>query len=127
MILALTVFFFIGLCVSAYYEDKAPRINNPNSATDSAEPIKAEIVNGEASEFTIDVEFIANANANTEAEYFAVYTSNSKPDNCADFSEADLSYSKPKENMRKFDLSDHDDIVSAIDTKKCVIIPNKPS
>ena len=127
LILALTAFFFIGLCVSAYYQDSTPLINDKISAEDTAEPIRAEVVNAEASEFTIDVEFITNASANTEAEFFAVYTSSKKPKNCADFSKTDLSYTKPEENKRQFDLSDHDDIISAIDTKKCVIIPNKKS
>ena len=122
LILALTAFFFIGLCVSAYYQDGTPIINEKATAEQSAEPIRAEIVNSDASEFTI-----ANADANTEAEYFAVYTSSKRPKNCADFSKTDLSYTKPEKNKRQFDLSDHDDIISAIDTKKCVIIPNKSS
>lgn len=41
LILALTVFFFIGLCVSAYYQDKTPRTSDVRSVEDSAESIKA--------------------------------------------------------------------------------------
>lgn len=119
-----TIIFFGALSYAGYVAFYG---GAQDGAAPSAEPIKAEILSDDPSAFTIDVEFLANADANTEAEFFAVYVSEDKPADCADFSDTELSYDKPEEHKRRFDLSDHEDIIEAIESKHCVIIPNTPA
>lgn len=95
------------------------------SASDH-ETIKAEVLNDDPSEFTIDVEKLANINADDNAETFAVYTSSSKPDTCGDFRELELPYEKPEEYKRVFDLSDHPEVIEALDSYHCVVMRNIP-
>ena len=121
----LIIVLIIALGGGYYFYSSAQ--SNDSSAVAQTEPvpIKAEIINNDPSSFTIDVEFMENADANTDAEFFAVYVSDEKPSDCGDFRDIDLSYDKPEEHQRRFDLSDHDGVLDAIEQKKCVIIPNK--
>ena len=94
--------------------------------TDQYEPIKAEIIDSTPENFTINVKFMANYWADKGADVFSVYTSNSEPETCADFTDIELSYQKPAEHKRQFDLSDHPEILEAVREYNCVAIPNIP-
>lgn len=118
LFLLVSATIMVGLIYMAGYQQKQ------TGTTRNAEPIRAEIINEDPSNFTINVKFMANSSADTNAQYFAVYTSNQKPTDCADFHDTDLTFEKPSEYKRKFDLSDHEDILDAIHSKQCVIIPN---
>lgn len=117
LFLLVSAAIMVALVIMAGYEQKQANISG-------AEPIRASIINDNPENFTIDVGFLSNSGANTNAEYFAVYTSNQKPSDCADFHDTDLTFQKPSQYKRIFDLSGHEDILEAIDTKQCVIIPN---
>ena len=91
----------------------------------SHQPIKAEVVNDNPNKFTIDVKDLENSDANEEAPTFAIYTSENEPKTCGDFSKLDLKYEKPEKYKRVFDLSDHKDILKALDKYKCVVVKNK--
>ncbi len=91
------------------------------------EPIRAKVINETPANFTINVKFMTNTFADTEAPIFAVYTSSTKPDQCADFRNLGLSYNKPSKYERQFDLSENVAVIDAVKKYNCVIIPNIPS
>lgn len=95
--------------------------------TSNFEPIKAKIVSDVPSEYTINVKFLTNTFADTEADVFSVYISSTKPENCADFRHLDLSYEKPSKYLRVFDLSENEDVIAAVNQYNCVAIKNIPS
>jgi acyl-coenzyme A synthetase/AMP-(fatty) acid ligase len=101
--------------------------NIPTTSPEGYQSIKAEIVNSEPSSFTINVKFLINKFADTEAPIFAVYTSGSTPEICGDFHTIEIPYKKPSKYTRVFDLSEHSDVLKAIDTYQCVVLPNIPS
>lgn len=90
------------------------------------EPIRASIINPDPAKFTIDVRKFANIGVNEDAPVFAVYTSNSIPSKCGDYRNLELPYKKPSKYKRVFDLSDHPDILEAIDKYGCVAMRNIP-
>ena len=90
------------------------------------EAIKATVVNDSPGSFTIDVEKMANLGADQEAPTFAIYMTDSLPKTCGDFRELELPYKKPEKYIRKFDLSDHKDVLAAIDKYGCVVMKNVP-
>lgn len=90
------------------------------------QPIRADIISDKPSKFTIDVENLANIGADDDAPVFAVYTQSTLPDQCGDFREVELQYKKPSKYKREFDLSDHKDILAAIDSYGCIVMKNTP-
>lgn len=90
------------------------------------QPIKADVINDDPAHFTINVKKIANMNADDNADTFAVYTSTSVPKQCGDFRDLELPYQKPEKYKRVFDLSDHPEVLSAIDHYGCVVMKNIP-
>jgi hypothetical protein len=88
--------------------------------------IKADVVNKDPSHYTIDVKKMANMNADDDADTFAVYLSSSVPKTCGDFRELKLPYEKPEKYKRVFDLSDHPEVVKALDHYGCVVMKNIP-
>lgn len=90
------------------------------------QPIRADIVSKKPSKFTIDVENLANIGADDDAPVFAVYTQSSLPDQCGDFRSLELNYKKPSEYTREFDLSQHEQVLEAIDAYGCVVMKNIP-
>tara|TARA_B100001750_G_scaffold245879_1_gene266611 strand:+ start:980 stop:1366 length:387 start_codon:yes stop_codon:yes gene_type:complete len=94
--------------------------------TNRFQPIKAEVVNSEPSNFTINVRNFANMGVDQKADIFTVYTASSKPEQCADFRDVELPYTKPEKYLRQFDLSNQPDIMKAIEDTQCVAIKNIP-
>lgn len=90
------------------------------------QPIKAEVIDPNPSHYTINLKKLANMNVNQEAPTYAMYVTSSVPKTCADFSKIDIDYQKPDKYHRVFNLSDHEDVVNALNAYGCVIIPNKP-
>ncbi len=95
--------------------------------TTDFEPIKAKIVSDVPSEYTINVKFLTNTFADTDADVFSVYTSSTRPETCADFRHLELSYEKPSKFLRVFDLSKNEEIIQAVNKQQCVAIRNIPS
>ena len=93
---------------------------------DNYEPVRAEIVNSDPSQFTINVRNLSNIGVDQKAEYFSVYTTSSKPENCADFTNENLPYEKPEKYLRQFNLSDQPEILEAIESVGCVAMKNIP-
>lgn len=124
-----------GLAVAgrAKINDNTARESEKAAAKDIAlispeefEPIRAEILNDSPKKFTIDVENLANLGADDEAPVFAVYTQSSMPAQCGDFRELELNYKKPEKYKRRFDLSDHPDVLEAINSYGCIVMRNIP-
>lgn len=129
LFLAVSAAIMVALILGAYsreHDITVPYLDSETTSENSgeAQPIKAEIINDDPAQFTIDVGFMANSGANTNAEFFAVYVSDEKPADCADFRDVDLAFEKPEKHHRRFNLSEHEDVIEAIDSKQCVIIPN---
>lgn len=104
---------------------KAPA--QPGQASSgSHESVKAEIIDSDPAHFTIDVHTMANMGVNEEAPTFALYTSENPPANCPDFSNLDLPYKKPEKHKREFNLSEHEDVLKALEKHHCVVVKNKP-
>lgn len=91
------------------------------------QPIRADIVNKTPSRFTIDVENFANIGADEEAHVFALYTESYMPDECGDFRSLELDYKKPSKYERQFNLSQHREVLEAIEIYGCVIVSNNAS
>ena len=106
-------------------QDKAKQLEMVKTA--DYEPIRAKIVSDVPSEYTINVKFLTNTFADTEADIFAVYTTSTKPENCADFRHLELSYEKPSKYLRVFDLSENEDVIAAVNKQQCVAIRNIPA
>ncbi len=96
------------------------------TSSGSHESVKAEIIDSDPAHFTIDVHTMANMGVNEEAPTFALYTSENPPATCPDFSNLDLPYKKPEEHKREFDLSDHEDVLKALEKYHCVVVKNQP-
>ena len=96
-------------------------------ATNDYEPVKAKIIDSTPENFTINVKNLSNLGVDQDAPVFAVYTSGSKPSECADFTTVKITYKKPEKYLRLFDLSDKPEIVSAIEKQQCVAIKNIPA
>ncbi len=105
--------------------EKAPA-QAGQASSGSHESVKAEIIDSDPAHFTIDVHTMANMNVNEEAPTFALYTSENPPANCPDFSNLDLPYKKPEEHKREFDLSEHEDVLEALEKYHCVVVKNIP-
>ncbi len=90
------------------------------------EQVKANVVDNDPGNFTIDVYSLANLFVNQEAPDFAVYLTTSAPKLCADFRNTKLAYTKPEKYYRQFDLSNHQDIQDALEKYRCVVIKNIP-
>lgn len=90
------------------------------------QPIRADIVNDSPSEFTIDVEHLANIGADDNAPVFAVYTKSDLPAQCGDFRDLELNYQKPSKYTRAFDLRRHKVVLEAINSYGCVVMRNIP-
>lgn len=114
------IFTLLVLCASA------PAFALTLDSPKRHQPIKAEVVDSSPSHYTINVKKAANLGVNQEAPTYAMYVTSSVPKTCADFSKINLNYQKPDKYHRIFDLSDHKDVVNAINDYGCVIIPNKP-
>lgn len=95
--------------------------------TQDHQPIKARVLNEDPAQFTINVKNLSNMGVNEDAPTFAVYTSSRMPQQCADFSSVALRYEKPEKYHRKFNLSQHRNILTAIKDYNCVVIKNIPS
>lgn len=106
--------------------EKAVSQNISLISPEEFQPIRADILNDSPSRFTIDVENLANISADEEAPVFAVYTQSSLPSQCGDFRELELTYTKPSKYKRQFDLSEHKDVLEAIDSYGCVVMRNIP-
>ncbi|PZQ47839.1 MAG: hypothetical protein DI551_02425 [Micavibrio aeruginosavorus] len=91
------------------------------------QPIKAEVLDKTPSHYTIDVKKLANMSADDDAPVFAVYVTSDVPAKCGDFRKLELSYKKPEEYKRQFDLSEHPDVLKAIDNYGCVVMKNIPA
>lgn len=94
---------------------------------DGHEAIKAEAIDKNPKNFTIDVWSLSNWDVNDEAPTFALYTSSKAPKLCADFTNLKIKYERPKEYWRKFDLSKHKEVITALEKTQCIIIKNIPS
>jgi hypothetical protein len=99
---------------------------NTFSLTDPEEhqPIRAEIINEDPDKFTIDVHFFKNLFADKQADTFAVYIADDLPEKCGDFSSLELAYQKPEDHLRIFNLSQHPEVLDAIEKYGCVVVPN---
>ncbi len=86
------------------------------------EPLRADVVDNSPAHYTIDVRQFSNIGVDENAPYFSVYISETIPQQCGDFRTLDLPYQKPDKYQRIFDLSDHDNVLKAINTYKCVVI-----
>ncbi len=91
------------------------------------QPIKAKVINADPAYFTINVKSIANLGVNENAPTFAVYISSILPNQCGNFLNLRLKYTKPEKHKRVFNLSKHENVLKAINTYKCVVIKNIPS
>jgi hypothetical protein len=125
----LSIVLILGvICVPMVYAlarvQKAPS-QPAQTSSGSHESVKAEIINSDPAHFTIDVHTMANMGVNEEAPTFALYTSENPPANCPDFSNLDLPYKKPEEHKREFDLSEHEDVLKALEKHHCVVVKNK--
>ncbi|MCE7887658.1 MAG: hypothetical protein DYH13_09195 [Alphaproteobacteria bacterium PRO2] len=126
-----TLFTLLLLCIicvpTVYVLARVQKSPAKSSQTSSAshEAVKAEIINSDPAHFTIDVHTMANLGVNEEAPTFALYTSENPPANCPDFSNLDLPYKKPEEHKRQFDLSEHEDVLKALEKHHCVVVRNK--
>lgn len=90
------------------------------------EQVKANVVNNNPKDFTIDVYSLANMFVDQEAPEFAVYITTSAPKLCADVRDTKLPYTKPEKYLRRFDLSKHQNIQDALEKYRCVVIKNIP-
>ena len=104
---------------------KAPAQRGQTSSG-SHESVKAEIIDSDPAHFTIDVHTMANMGVNEEAPTLALYTSENPPANCPDFSNLDLPYKKPEKHKREFNLSEHEDVLKALEKYHCVVVKNQP-
>lgn len=116
---------------TANAERPSVRMNKPSQdiATTSPQghqPIKAKIVDPNPSHLTIDVKTIANLGADQNAPTFALYTTPRPPAHCGDFAHLEITYQKPTQYTRAFNLSHHRDVLKAINSYGCVVIKNIP-
>ena len=91
---------------------------------DEFEAVRASIIDKEPSRYTIDVRKFANVGVDEDAEFYALYTQQNLPGQCGDFRNLELPYSKPDKYKRVFNLSDHDDVLKAIDAYGCIVVRN---
>lgn len=99
----------------------------PTISPEGHQAIKAKILNPDPKNFTINVRYLANLGADENAGTFALYTARSLPSQCGDFSDLKLSYDKPEKYKRHFDLSSHEEVITAINEYQCVIVKNIPT
>lgn len=90
------------------------------------ETIKASVLSDNPSAYKIDVKKFANMGVNEEAPTFAVYITESVPARCGDFRDLELPYKKPTKYERQFDLSEHKEVLAALDHYGCVVMKNIP-
>lgn len=90
------------------------------------ETIKASVLSDNPSAYKIDVKKMANMGVNEEAPTFAVYITDSVPSTCGDFRDLKLPYKKPSKYEREFNLSEHKEVLSALDQYGCVVMKNIP-
>jgi|GEM_PF-1273357 len=88
--------------------------------------IRAKIIDATPANYTIDVRSLSNLGANVDAPTFALYMGSRVPDECGDFSALPLAYEVPEKYKRRFDLSNHPEVLQAIIRYRCVIVSNKP-
>lgn len=98
----------------------------PTASPSGHTVIKASIVDANPAHFVINVKQLANMFADQDAPTFAVYTSNSVPKICGNFEHTKITYEKPSQYVRVFNLTKQPGILQAIEQYKCVIIPNIP-
>jgi hypothetical protein len=105
-------------------EDRTQRIST--ISPEGHQLIKASVVNETPSSFQINVKKLANMNVNEEAPTFAVYTSSKAPNQCGDFRKLSMPYKKPSKYEREFNLSEHPEVLKALDKYGCVVMRNIP-
>lgn len=88
--------------------------------------IKASVLDKNPASYKIDVRKLANLNVNQEAPTFAVYITSSAPAQCGDFRKLELPYKKPSKYERQFNLSQHKEVLDALDEYGCVVMRNIP-
>ncbi len=88
--------------------------------------IKASVLDTNPSAYKINVKKIANMNVNEEAPTFAVYIKGSLPGRCGDFRKLELPYKKPTKYEREFNLSQHKEVLDALNRYGCVVMRNIP-
>lgn len=124
-----TILFTLTFLGAALMLAACPEAHAKDAALTPARPfeqVKANIIDETPKTFTIDVYSLANLFVDQEAPAFAVYTTLSAPKECADFRKITLAYDKPDKYKRRFDLSNHKDVLTAIEAHKCVVIRNIP-
>lgn len=107
-------------------ESKEKLADVKSTPIDKHEAIKAEIIDSDPAHYVIDVEQLANLGVDDNAKTFAVYVTKDKPETCGDFTGVKLPYQKPEEYKRRFDLSEHMDVIQAIEHYGCVAMKNIP-
>ncbi len=113
----------LAIAGRAKISEKTPEVKGITSVDPNEfEPLRASVVDNSPSNYTIDVRKFSNIGVNEEAPYFSVYISENVPKQCGDFRNLDLPYEKPEKYKRTFNLSDHEDVLKAIDTYKCIVI-----
>ena len=88
--------------------------------------IKASVISKNPSAYKINVKKMANMGVNEEAPTFAVYITSSVPSRCGDFRKLELPYKKPTKYEREFNLSEHEEVLQALDRYGCVVMRNIP-
>lgn len=96
-------------------------------SSDDHEAVKASIVETDPARFTINVKTLANIGVDDDAPTFAVYVTRNLPDVCGDFRKLKLPYAKPSRYTRRFDLSAHPEVITALQSYGCVVMRNIPS
>lgn len=91
------------------------------------EPILASVIDPTPEAYTINVRKLANLGANEDAPTFAVYITGRLPENCGDFRSLELPYEKPEKYKRRFNLSEHKDVITSLEKHGCVVMKNIPS
>ena len=88
-------------------------------------PLKAKVIKEHLLNYTIDVEFLANANTEENAKHYAIYTSDQMPEVCGDMKERrDIPYTDIGEYKFRFNLKEHQDIVKSLRRYDCVVVYN---
>lgn len=91
------------------------------------ESVKAKVIDYTPKNFTINVKSIVNLDVDQEAPYFAIYTATKLPKTCADFRALNIDHWRDGKYKRVFNLTSHLEVLSALDSYKCIIVKNIPS
>jgi hypothetical protein len=88
------------------------------------QPLRADIINGRASRFTVDTDNLANILFSDTSPTYVMFVQSTLPSECADFTNINVDYVATSKTRRRYNFEANPEIAQSIKTIGCAVLKN---